>query len=323
MAEEQEPREPPAKLKKKDIVALKKLNDTQLTDSFLLQSALQSILNKIKRRYAHPSVLEKTFWIFFQMFDEMVVLSINPSSPVNTFAAARAANDVPDMRQNSNLRFPLNWRSVKHPQSPRCRSPPRAVRTVKQIKNKLEKFPIIPARSQHVTSETNKQCIVRIGTVRTVPRSFGEGHGTVRTVARSERVNWMNSPSHIATHSRRLYRDHPRRSGDARVPLDTRRSTLTARIVPGALMGWPRLRTIWCTQSRKLTRKLKLFTVNGVCVICPIGGKQILSDQACQLKNIAMRILIRPRILTRLYPTDPWIVQETVYTPIRPSRDVI
>ncbi|KAG8304619.1 hypothetical protein J6590_089212 [Homalodisca vitripennis] len=62
---EQEPREPPAKLKKKDIVALKKLSDTQLTDSFLLH------------------VLEKTFWIFFQLFDEMVVLSINPSSPVN------------------------------------------------------------------------------------------------------------------------------------------------------------------------------------------------------------------------------------------------
>ncbi|KAG8282531.1 hypothetical protein J6590_036494 [Homalodisca vitripennis] len=55
--------------------------------------------------------------------------------------------------------------------------------------NKLEKFPTIPPRSQHVTSETNKQCIVRISTVRTVPRSFGEGHGTVRTVARSELVN--------------------------------------------------------------------------------------------------------------------------------------
>ncbi|KAG8327579.1 hypothetical protein J6590_018018 [Homalodisca vitripennis] len=59
-------------------------------------------------------------------------------------------------------------------------------------KNKLEKFPTIPERSQHVTSEKKKQCIVRFGTVQTVPRSFGEGHGTVRTVARSERVKKLH-----------------------------------------------------------------------------------------------------------------------------------
>ncbi|KAG8338555.1 hypothetical protein J6590_000225 [Homalodisca vitripennis] len=40
---------------------------------------------------------------------------------------------------------------------------------------------------------------------------------------------------HIATHLRRLYRDHPRRSGDARVPLDAHRSYRARGLKPLAI----------------------------------------------------------------------------------------